>query len=623
MTYAHTRTRTVKRLLGLALISTGLLAWAVLLPEQAWVATAQTANPSWSYTGSLNRGRVFHTATLLPNGKVLVAGGDSLGSAELYDPATGTWRLTGSLNTPRGFDHTATLLPNGKVLVAGGYNGDEINSAELYDPATGTWTSTGNLNVARHSHTATLLPDGKVLVAGGGDEDGGITNSAELYNPATGTWSITGSLHTVRGRHTATLLPDSRVLVAGGTDSFFPSLRSSELYDPHTGTWSVTGSLNTDRVLFTATLLSNGSVLVAGGESHQCSNRGCGFSGVTSSAELYNPATGTWSYTGDLSPSRGYHTATLLPNGQVLVAGGVMPGFTSINSAEIYDPATGNWSSTASLNTTRSFHTATLLSNGKVLVVGGAHLGNVLSSAELYDSGSNLFANPIDDPAFFVRQQYLDFLGREPEPGGFQGWLNILNNCGTSVQQPCDRIEVSSAFFRSEEFQSRGYFVYRFYSTLGRIPHYSEFMPDLAKVSGFLTPEQLEANKAAFVQEFMARQEFQTRYGPFTDPTTFVYVLLQTTGLPGHPMKGAWIAGLTQGTMTRAEVLRALVESSELYYKKYNEAFVVMEYFGYLRRDPDILYFDWIQTMSLNGGDYREMINGFINSAEYRQRFGH
>src|SRR5918911_2829578 len=385
------------------------------------LAIAQTANPSWSYTGSLNRGRVFHTATLLPNGKVLVAGGDSLGSAELYDPATGTWRLTGSLNTPRGFDHTATLLPNGKVLVAGGYNGDEINSAGLYDPATGTWTSTGNLNVARHSHTATLLPDGKVLVAGGGDEDGGITNSAELYNPATGTWSITGSLHTVRGRHTATLLPDSRVLVAGGTDSFFPSLRSSELYDPHTGTWSVTGSLNTDRVLFTATLLSNGSVLVAGGESHQCSNRGCGFSGVTSSAELYNPATGTWSYTGDLSPSRGYHTATLLPNGQVLVAGGVMPGFTSINSAEIYDPATGNWSSTASLNTTRSFHTATLLSNGKVLVVGGAHLGNVLSSAELYDSGSNLFANPIDDPAFFVRQQYLDFLGREPEPGGFQG----------------------------------------------------------------------------------------------------------------------------------------------------------------------------------------------------------
>src|SRR5207302_8545088 len=112
----------------------------------------------------------------------------------------------------------------------------------------------------------------------------------------------------------------------GGTDSFFPSLHSSELYDPRTGTWSITGSLNTDRVLFTATLLPNGSVLVAGGESHQCNSfNGCGFSGVTNTTELYSPATGTWSYTGNLS-FRGYHTATLLPNGQVLVVGGVRPG---------------------------------------------------------------------------------------------------------------------------------------------------------------------------------------------------------------------------------------------------------------------------------------------------------
>src|SRR5205823_8779606 len=122
-----------------------------------------------------------------------------------------------------------------------------------------------------------------------------------------------GSLHTVRGRHTATLLPDGRVLVAGGTDSFFPSLRSSELYDPKTGTWSTTGNLNTDRVLFTATLLRNGNVLVAGGESHQCNAHGCGFSTVTDTAELYNPATGMWSYTGNLS-FRGYHAATLLLN---------------------------------------------------------------------------------------------------------------------------------------------------------------------------------------------------------------------------------------------------------------------------------------------------------------------
>jgi hypothetical protein len=186
----------------------------------------------------------------------------------------------------------------------------------------------------------------------------------------------------------------------------------------------------------------------------------------------------------------------------------------------------------------------------------------------------------------------------------------------------CDRIEVSSAFFRSEEFQTRGYFAYRFYSTLGRIPHYTEFVPDLAKVSGFLTASELEAHKAAFVQEFMTRPEFINRYDSLTTPTAYVDGLLQTVGLPNHPSRSAWISSLTTGAQTRAQVLRALTESHELYTKYFNEAFVVMQYFGYLKRDPDILYLDWINTMNQNGGDYRTMINGFVNSAEYRQRFG-
>lgn len=231
--------------------------------------------------------------------------------------------------------------------------------------------------------------------------------------------------------------------------------------------------------------------------------------------------------------------------------------------------------------------------------------------------------NPMDDVAFFVRQHYIDFLGREPDPTGYAGWQDILNNCGTKYQTPCDRIEVSSDFFRSPEFQARGYFIYRFYSAaLGRVPLYAEFMPDLARVSGFLTDAQLEANKVAFVQEFMIRTEFQTKYGGVTDPTAYVDALLQTAGLTSHPTRSAWISGLTNGTMTRATVLRAIVESTEVYQKFYNESFVVMQYFGYLRRDPDILYLDWIKTMNQNGGDYRAMINGFVNSAEYRQRFG-
>lgn len=236
-------------------------------------------------------------------------------------------------------------------------------------------------------------------------------------------------------------------------------------------------------------------------------------------------------------------------------------------------------------------------------------------------------ANPIDNNQFFIWTQYMDFLGREPESAGLAAWVNILNNCPQSGQDAngnwCDRIEVSSGFFRSPEFQARGYFIYRFYSTVGRIPVYPEFKSDFSKVSGFLTEEQLEANKVAFVNEFMARAEFQNRYGPtFNNPTAYVNALLQTVGLPNHPSQGFWINGLTNGSLTRAQVLRGLVESAEMHVKYFNEAFVIMSYFGYLRRTADGAYVDWINVMNQTGGDYRVLINGFMNSSEYRRRFG-
>ncbi len=177
---------------------------------------------TWTITGSLAIGRYDHTATLLPNGKVLVAGGTdddfALRSAELYDPASGTWTVTGSLAAVRQY-HTATLLPNGEVLVVGGFVHDidfAFASAELYHPASATWTATGSMGTGRSRHTATLLPNGKVLVAGG--EDGEyVVMSAEVYDPTSGTWTATGSLTTARFRHTATLLSNGKVLVAGGT----------------------------------------------------------------------------------------------------------------------------------------------------------------------------------------------------------------------------------------------------------------------------------------------------------------------------------------------------------------------------------------------------------------------
>ena len=385
------RTRNIARHpFGLILALVGLMSVATFVLEPVALARVE---PSWIPTGSLNIPRYHHTATLLPNGKVLVVGGytgtgprpDITSSGELYDPATGTWSLTGSLNIPRVL-HTTTLLPNGKVLVAGGITNTTppdfgvTNSAELFDPVTGTWSVTGSLNIGRFWYTATLLANGKVLVVGGAGGETGVLSSAELYDPATGTWSVTGSLIAARYAHTATLLQNGNVLIVGGSDDgdLFNILAGAELYDPATGTWRVTSNLNAACIFHTATLLPNGKVLVAGG--------------YTNSAELYDPATGTWSITAGLNIPRDSHTATLLSNGKVVVAAGSF-----VNSAELYDPTTGIWSVTANLNTARWGHTATMLPNGKVLVAGGdTGTGiRILNSAELYN-----FPIPLFKPAF-------------------------------------------------------------------------------------------------------------------------------------------------------------------------------------------------------------------------------
>jgi N-acetylneuraminic acid mutarotase len=285
--------------------------------------------------------RSLHTATMLSNGKVLVAGGDDdsgypTASAEIYDPVAGTWTAIESMTISRIY-HTATLLPNGTVLVAGGMGGsagDAVGiqaSAEIYDPVGDTWTATGSMTISRDYHSATLLPNGTVLVVGG---EGGYytpgTTSAEIYDPAAGTWTVTGSMTTARYLHSATLLPNETVLVAGGfnqiggTAAYFAS---AEIYDPAAGTWTVTGNMTTARYCHIATLLPNGTVLVAGGAGPE----------ELSSAEIYDPVAAISTATGSMTTARGNYTATLLPNETVLAAGGENnSGIFSVASAEIF-----------------------------------------------------------------------------------------------------------------------------------------------------------------------------------------------------------------------------------------------------------------------------------------------
>lgn len=193
----------------------------------------------------------------------------------------------------------------------------------------------------------------------------------------------------------------------------------------------------------------------------------------------------------------------------------------------------------------------------------------------------------IDDADFFVFQHYVDFLNRMPEPGGYAGWQAVLNGC-VPVTASCDRIHVSGAFFQSPEFQERGYFAYRQYSVaFGRKPDFNEFMPDLRAVSGFLDANQLEAAKVALINNFMARPAFVSTYNGLAN-APFVDLLVSTAGVV-LPNKQALIDSLNAGTMTRAQVFRAIMESPEVYAKYYNQSFVVMQYFGYLRRDPEAI----------------------------------
>ena len=333
----------------------------------------------FSPTGSMTTARATHTATLLPNGKVLITGGEGvssqpLASAELYDPSTGMFTPTGSMTTARTWGHTATLLANGTVLIAGGTDSlityAPLTSAELYDPSTGMFTLTGSMPTAQHTDGAALLQDGRVFVAG--------DSNAAIYDPASGTFAQAGAYVDAAPVLWSTVnsLVDGRVLLTGCAAQC--TVGATELFDPKSGTFSATGPMTgyTWNNENTATVLTDGRVLFVGNAEND---------GTLADAEVYDPAAGTFTSIGKATAPHEFAAAVRLADGTVLITGGQLVGGNGSAASDLYLPATGTFAS-AAMTTGRHSHTATLLTDGTVLIVGGySTWPTPTASAEIYD----------------------------------------------------------------------------------------------------------------------------------------------------------------------------------------------------------------------------------------------
>jgi WD40 repeat protein len=376
-----------------AVVAQGVNTEDVLLGDTQPPFDVPDASIPMPYT--MNAGRSTQTSTVLPDGRVLVAGGfnplQDENTAEIYDPSTRQFTPTGSMAVPRRF-HTATLLDDGTVLVVGRPSGGLSGpSAEIYDPLSGTFAATSaDLNVPRGSHRATKLPDGRVLITGGDSSGLGFLNSAEIYDPSTGGFQLLPStMAQARAEHTATLLTNGRVLIAGGWGGPAMSLDTAELFDPVTSAFTTVGdSLVEARRFHTATLLPNGSVLIAGGIVS-----GPSFAS-TANAETYDPASGLFAPAGSMSDARAGHIAEILPGGKILIAGGndgLGATLRLIPSVDVYDWSTNSFSYTGQLAEARVDHSAARLANGDILITGGTTPGppviNGTDSFEIYHPG--------------------------------------------------------------------------------------------------------------------------------------------------------------------------------------------------------------------------------------------
>ncbi len=331
----------------------------------------------------LHMPRMWHTATSLTDGRILLVGGsqavdDFLTGVDIVDPTTGQTSPAAPLHRPRQA-HTATLLQDGRVLVVGGYAlpWQWLNDAEVYDPIQDTWTEVPPLHPHGVTHSATLMQDGRVLVVGGNIGSGLFTERAEIFDPQTNAWVEAPSLPAERADHSAQLLNDGRVLVAGGqTDASGLVGGDALLYDPITNIWAATSPMVKPRIWAQSARLGDGRVLVTGGMTLEDMPQNT----FTAHTEIYDPATNTWSAAKAMTQPRYSHFLFSLPNGNMVVLGGARDWeccWTSdsfVRAIDVYDPGADIWRTVAELPQPRAQAAAAALPNGCIWLSGGRWL---------------------------------------------------------------------------------------------------------------------------------------------------------------------------------------------------------------------------------------------------------
>jgi hypothetical protein len=619
------------------------------------------ASGTWTLTGSLNP--IFDHSyppvlSLLTTGDVLGAGGQGgpPGDNELYDTASGTWKSVAiACCFRRQFGHTATRLKNGDVLIAGG----QVftlpgNAADIYDPQSMTMSSTGGMNMPRVYHAATLLTNGAVLVVGGSAGGPSVMASSEVFRAYNISGRVTYGQNGLKDVQ-VTLSGQMSLSTVSDANGYYSFLNvepnGSYVLTPSKDGYAFTPSsrsflsLNADQnsADFTAAASTTPPKAIqfsgpnyTAGEGDGRANITITRSGDTSSGASVSFATSD----GTAKEGRDYTAAYGLLN--------FTPGETSKNvTVLIVENAFVDGNRTVNLT----------LSNPS-----GENLGAQSTAVlTINDNDATTGPNPIDQTRFFVQQHYYDFLGRYPDQAGWDFWINNINSC--TPQPSCidiQRINTSAAFFLSIEFQQTGYLVERMYKTaygdaqgLGTgnrliivpIVRLNEFLPDTQRIGQGVVVGQtgwetiLENNKRAFALEFVQRPRFVGSYPITFTPAVFVDALFYRAGVtPSSTDRNAAIAEFDSATDTRdgaarARALLRVAENATLVTNEFNRAFVLMEYFGYLRRDAndgpytssDYSGYDfWLTKLNQFNGNYlnAEMVKAFISSTEYRQRFG-